>query len=87
MNQTTNGLEEQGTDNDYSNNRMAITGSKLEDEQRQHHIRPLNSSLIPRYSYLRLGFDSNVDTKTKSYQGQNVCEHLDSGMYPRQISE
>lgn len=64
MNQTTNGLEEQGTDNDYSNNRMAITGSKL-----------------------RLGFDSNVDTKTKSYQGQNVCEHLDSGMYPRQISE
>ena len=87
MNQTADGLKEQGTDDDYSNDRMAVTGSELEDEQCQHRIRPLKLSLIPRSSYLRLGFDSNVDTKTESCQGQNVCEHLDSGMYPRQFSE
>ena len=82
MDQTTNRLEEQGTDDYYSNNRMAITGSKLEDEQRQHRNRLLRLTLRPRSSYLRLGFYSNVDTKTKAYQGQNVCKHLNSSMYP-----
>ena len=66
MDQTTDRLEEQGTDNDYSNNRMAITSSKLEDEHRQYPTRPLRLTLRPRSSYLRVGFDCNVDTKTKS---------------------
>ena len=87
MNQTTDRLEEQSTDDNYSNDRMAITGSELEDEQGQHNIHLSKLSLIPISSYLRLGFDSNVDTKTKSCQGQNVGEHLNSGMYPRQLSE
>ena len=40
MDQTADGLKEQGTDDGYSNDRMAITGKELEDEQCQHHIDP-----------------------------------------------
>ena len=87
MDQTANRLEEQGTNDNYSNDGMAIAGGELGDEKRQHHTHLSKLSQRPRVSYLRIRLDSDVDTKTKSCQGQDVCEHLDSSMYPRQPPE